>query len=130
MLIKLSLKYNSRKIYLRLLNILMYPSGYSTSNLLLIISIIIGALGAALVRIIGLESLFLVIHSYQFLPLGIADQSNNLFILGLLLALLVFNTIYLKVIIFTKVYYLISYAKYIKELINRFLYVLFKKLKS
>ena len=91
MLIKLSLKYNSRKIYLRLLNILMYPSGYSTSNLLLIISIIIGALGAALVRIIGLESLFLVLDSYQ---------SNNLFILGLLLTLLVFNTIYLKVIPF------------------------------
>lgn len=93
----------------------------------LIFSIIVCALGAFLVRFFGLEILDNNILNIPIPSWGLAGYTivlNSKIKLGFLLAL-VLNTIYLKFLLITKVYFMIRYtnSKNIPNLIDRILYL-------
>jgi hypothetical protein len=87
----------------RFAQILSYPCGFISKNIYLTISILFSVVVAYLVRLSGLENIVnLFSNSSAFV---------YSFWTSIVFFLLIFNSIYLKFIIFTKFYFLVKYAK-------------------
>ena len=109
------------QLFLKFLYILSYPCGYHSNNLLLIISIVIAASGAYLVRIFGFYYIFTaLIDISPFYLLSSVIGGYCLY------TLVIFSSIYLKFLISTKIHYLLKYANSINisNLFNRISYII------